>query len=342
MHARLVEILVPDELTISVEALLSAHGERYWRAASPGPREQFACLVAAPELERLLDELEAEFVGVEGFEVIVLETEAVIPTLTRPRLASGGSAVKPSTAIEAFFSRDRLSTDELYDDIGPSIALRPAYLVMVALSAIIAALGMRAGNVAVIIGAMVVAPLLGPAMGMALGSTVGDRRIFAKAMGALSAGALLAVLVTFVMGSFIAIDTGEPELLLRASVKPSDVALALASGAAGVLAFSRGRAISLVGVMIAVALVPPLAAAGVFLAKGLIPFAVGALYLFMTNLVAVNLAGIVTFLLQGLPPKNWRMTGGIIAAWTLILLVFVAALAGWALFGFDPPQLPGL
>ena len=123
------------------------------------------------------------------------------------------------------------------------------------------------------------------------------------------------------------------ELHNRTIVQPADIALALACGAAGVLAFSRGASSALVGVMIAVALVPPLAASGVFLGAGLPEMGANALFLFAVNLVCVNVAGIAMFLFQGLPPKSWRMTGSILALWLTILIVLALMAAGRLVFG---------
>ena len=58
-----------------------------------------------------------------------------------------------------------------------------------------------------------------------------------------------------------------------------------------------------------------------------------AFFLFLVNLVCVNVAGIATFLLQGLPPKNWRMTGSVLAVWGLLLLLLVSMMAGRIFFG---------
>lgn len=44
----------------------------------------------------------------------------------------------PPTRLDRFFSRDRLGTDELYDDMAASLHLRPSFMLTVTLSAIIA------------------------------------------------------------------------------------------------------------------------------------------------------------------------------------------------------------
>lgn len=331
MSVRLVDIIVPDAEVPAVRLVIARHCRRYWQDEVPGDLEKFSCLVQPRYVERLLRELDAEFGRVPSFSAVVTQLEAVLPPLEQsPDTALPAvENLPPPTRLEAFFSRDRLSTDELYDDIEESLVIRPAYLLTVMLSAVIAALGMRSGQTAVVIGAMVIAPLLGPTMGMALAATVGNRQLGVRAAQTLAVGTVAAFLATLAVGYFIVIDPAVPELHNRAVVQPADIALALASGAVGVLALTRGASLSLVGVMIAVALVPPLAAAGLFFSKGYTELGLNALFLFATNLVCVNLSGIMMFLLQGLPPKNWRMTWGIAVLWAAVLLLFLGLMAGW-------------
>ncbi|MDC8753183.1 TIGR00341 family protein [Erythrobacter sp. sf7] len=335
MTARLVEIFLPESAIGTLEGILAKHSRRFWRESVPGGMEKYTCLVQQRYTERLLDDLTAEFGNEPRFLAQVSELEAVIPpVLETPDTALPADPhLPPPTAIERFFSRDRISTSELYEDIEDSLRITPSFLFTVILSSIIAALGMRSGQVAVIIGAMVIAPLLGPSMGVALAATVGDARRGGKAALAMATGALLAVLSGMLVGSLFSIDLAEPELRNRALVQPADIALALACGAAGVLAMSRAASLSLVGVMIAVALVPPLAATGIFLGAGEWGMAGGAVFLFASNLVCLNVAGIVMFLIEGLPPKNWRITLGLLAAWTAILVVVALIAAGWLVLG---------
>jgi uncharacterized membrane protein len=88
--------------------------------------------------------------------------------------------------------------------------------------------------------------------------------------------------------------TGLPlpgELLARTGPNLIDLFIALAAGAAGGFVAVRTEASgALPGVGIAVALVPPLATAGICLGLGELGLALGALLLFSTNLVAIVLA----------------------------------------------------
>jgi uncharacterized membrane protein len=89
---------------------------------------------------------------------------------------------------------------------------------------------------------------------------------------------------------------------------------------------------TLVGVMVAVALLPPAATFGFMLGVGQIKPGLGALHLLSVNVVCVNLAGLLVLWAKGFKPRLWferRMatpyilTG--ISLWTLILtgLVFL-------------------
>lgn len=330
MSAQRVEIFLPEHEFLRLEEVVGRHCRRFWREDVPGEVEKLTCLVQNRYVERLLTDIESEFGGAPDLMVVVSAIEASIPPIAETELTAipAHGQERPRTALERWFSRDRLSTDELYDDIESSLQLQPNFLLTVFLSALIAALGMRSGQVAVVIGAMVIAPLLGPTMGLAMAATVGDSRLAREAIVTLVVGSLLGVASGVLVGALISIEPLSDELLNRSVVHPADIALALACGAAGVLAFSRGTSLSLVGVMIAVALVPPLAACGMFLAKGNIALAGGAIYLFLVNLVCVNVAGIATFLVQGLPPKSWRITGAILTMWIALLILLALALAG--------------
>ncbi|MGC1951284.1 MAG: DUF389 domain-containing protein, partial [Gammaproteobacteria bacterium] len=100
-----------------------------------------------------------------------------------------------------------------------------------------------------------------------------------------------------------------------------------ASGCAGALAFTTGVSATLIGVMVAVALLPPLVTFGLLLGGGHSALAMGALSLFLMNLICVNLAGVMTFLVQGIRPAIWWEKDRAVKATRLAILLWVALLA---------------
>jgi uncharacterized membrane protein len=118
----------------------------------------------------------------------------------------------------------------------------------------------------------------------------------------------LAMVLSAIIGVLMNVDPTLPELALRTQVRVGDVMLALASGCAGALAFTSGVSATLIGVMVAVALMPPLVTFGLLVGGGYPILAMGALLLFLVNLICINLAGVITFQIQGIHPATWWET----------------------------------
>ncbi|WP_316967012.1 DUF389 domain-containing protein [Candidatus Methanocrinis natronophilus] len=136
------------------------------------------------------------------------------------------------------------------------------------------------------------------------------------------------------LGSFLQVDPGGSEIASRTVVGLGDVALA--SGSAGALAFTTGVSATLIGVMVAVALLPPLVAFGLLMGSGNESLAWGAMLLFVANFIAINLSGVATFLAQGIRPQRWsqakRAKRASIAAmvlWILMLAHLVYIILGF-------------
>lgn len=337
MTARLVELILPDPEVPAVRELLSGYVGRVWQESVPDGREKFSCIVFQQDVEPLLRALGHRFGSTPAFSAMVLALEAVVPPLAEPgvELIGDPAAPRPQTSLERYLSRDRRSTDEIYDDIVDSISITPHFLMTATLSAVIAALAMSTNQTAVVIGAMVIAPLLNPTLAIAMSATVGDWRLGFRATSTLGIGVALVLVCTTVLGLILEFDPDAAELHNRTVVHLADIGLALASGAAGVLALNKGASSSLVGVMIAVALVPPVSAAGLYLGNGQLDLFLRALFLFAINLVCINIAGIAAFLLQGLPPRRWRITAGILTVWISLLAIFIAMITGRIALGIN-------
>ena len=87
--------------------------------------------------------------------------------------------------------------------------------------------------------------------------------------------------------------------------------------------------------MVAVALMPPLVVCGMLLSEGQIGLSFGAFLLTVANVICVNLAGVATFVAQGLRPRRWweaerarkaTIRATVIWVGLLILLVVILSL----------------
>ena len=124
-----------------------------------------------------------------------------------------------------------------------------------------------------------------------------------------------------------------PRLNVATHLGFSDLILALAAGTAGTLAFTSELPGAVIGVMVAVALMPPLVAFGMLLGAGEAALALGALMLTAANVICVNLAGVATFLVQGVEPRTWweaekakRATRRATALWAFLLALLALIL----------------
>lgn len=132
----------------------------------------------------------------------------------------------------------------------------------------VAAIGIMQNNVPVIIGAMVIAPLLGPNVALSLATTLGDIDLAKRALKANMTGILTVLSFAAVIGYMFKVDPNIPELISRTKVSLGDVILAMAAGSAAALSLTTGVASALIGVMVAVALLPPLVVFGMLIGQG--------------------------------------------------------------------------
>ncbi|MFN8620384.1 MAG: TIGR00341 family protein [Chloroflexota bacterium] len=184
---------------------------------------------------------------------------------------------------------------KLYFDREPGRDAFVRFAVLLLLSVVIATGGVLGDSTATVIGAMIVAPLMTPIMATALAMVTGDQRHLVRSLLTVFIGVLVAVGVSALIG-WIApgvLDiNANSQIQGRIAPKVGDLLVALASGAAGAFALSRRSvADALPGVAIAISLVPPLCVVGICLSAGEVSAAGGAMLLFLTNLIAILVAG---------------------------------------------------
>ncbi len=326
MALRLVQVSLPLEALSKAKEVLWPEDIFYLYTLKTN--ESFGLIsivVKGEKVEEVLDLLSSHFAMYEQFRAWVLPVEASLPALGEDKKEKG------------FWQRvlGRLSRDELYADVFKASRLNLVYVLMVILATLVAVVGIFRNEVAVIIGAMVIAPFLGPNMGLALGSVLGDLKLIKKSGITLLLGLFLTLGLSLVLGYFLEVPF-TPALVSRLQVSSVDVLLGLSAGIAGTLAFSSEIPSVVVGVMVAVALLPPLVVAGLLLGQGLFREAGKALLLFLINMDCINLAAISTFFLQGLKPRTWweenkakKSTYLAFSIWLVSLLILIWWLGKW-------------
>jgi uncharacterized hydrophobic protein (TIGR00271 family) len=183
------------------------------------------------------------------------------------------------------------------------------YIVLLTLATVIATYGVITGSTASVIGAMIIAPLMTPIMATTLAIVLGAisrtrRSVLLVSLSVLYVIGLAIVLSIFISSIVIGFDSN-PEITSRVSPNLLALFIALASGAAGAFAVSREDVgDTLPGVAIAISLVPPLAVVGIAMSKAQWLDAGGALLLFLTNFLAIVLAGGAVFWFSGVSVRR--------------------------------------
>lgn len=188
-----------------------------------------------------------------------------------------------------------------------------SYLWMMVFSAVVATAGLLLSSPAVVVGAMVIAPIVSPALTASVGTVRNDQEmvvdsIHQQALGlgvAIVIATLFSLLVkeTHVVPQTLAIE--QMELMsLRLSPSVLGAVVALFAGAAGAYGLATKGQVTIVGVMIAAALIPTAAAVGIGLAWVNTLVAVGALVLLVLNIIAVNIGGTAALFYLGYRPDQ--------------------------------------
>lgn len=292
MNLRLIEIFLPLEHKLKVEeGLRECEIVDFWHDRISEKKILVRALVPAGDSEKFLDILENEFSEIEGFRVVILPVEASIPRFE-------GKEVEEKEKTE------RISREELYTKISGSTGLSFNYVLLIIFSSIIAAVGLVYGNIPMVVGAMIIAPFLLPSVALSFATISGDFSLAWRALKITFIGVLLALFFSALVGMIFNININAPEILNRTEVSLGDVVVSLLSGSIAVLSFTSAMVTSIAGVMIAVALLPPLVVAGMLLGTGSLTGFGGAILLFFVNLIGINLAGVITFLVQKVRPRT--------------------------------------
>jgi uncharacterized hydrophobic protein (TIGR00271 family) len=221
-----------------------------------------------------------------------------------------------------FFS---YASEERFNDLFPALRedarLNSVYLVLMVLSTMLATVGLYLDSAPVVIGAMILAPLMAPIVSLSMGILRGSVGLFKNSIIKIVLGVIIALfssaLITFLFPHKPITD----EMLARVDPTLLDLGVAIISGIAAAYSKSFKEIIqSLAGVAIAVALVPPLAVAGIGLGRWDLQWFYQPFLLFSTNLVGITVAATFTFRVLGYSPVVRSKRSLVVVFISLILI----------------------
>ncbi len=222
------------------------------------------------------------------------------------------------------------TTENLSGQLRSDARVDRDYLALLVVAAIVASLGLEQNSPATIIGAMVVAPLMLPIRTLGYGILRFDRSTLLPALQTLVLSMLLVILIGAGVGWIAQRPEFGSEILSRTSVTFLGLGVAIAGGTLAGLSRALGTSRitdSLVGVGISVSLVPPLCVTGIALAFGRGYESLGALVLFLTNLVGIAVACAAVFWATGHASERWSRTLAGAAVFAVAITAISPALA---------------
>lgn len=320
MSTRIFDIILPSDKVDTIYELADKSGAAnviVTASTEPGTA-QMRIIASKIDRQQLLDRIQFALRHDEGWRVVISKPEAIIPHIVSEDVGDEKSNVLKSKTA---------SREELYQNIMSGAALDRNFIVLTFLSTIVAAIGLVQNNVAVLIGAMVIAPLLGPNLAFAFGTAIGDKGLMIKGLRTAVVGMILAITLSMMVPFLLPVNLNAIELMSRTTVGFDGVVLALASGAAGALSITTGLSATLVGVMVAVALLPPAVTFGIMASVGETNLAIGALTLLAVNVVCVNLSAKFIFLTRGITARTWVQKKGAKQSMAISMLVWAMLLS---------------
>ncbi|MBX0357279.1 TIGR00341 family protein [Halobacillus sp. Nhm2S1] len=305
MNLQLIEVYIPDQHFDSIDEKLKKYDHRsYWVSSESEERMLVRILVQKNEVEEILNYLEEVSNVVEGFETLLIPVQTYI---SKETIHEETKEEEEKEENEEEKSRLlRASRHELMNAAEKNSDITMNYSLLILLSAIVATVGIIKDSEAVVIGAMVIAPMIGPVISVAFFAILGDYKGLGQSAVSSLYGVAIVLLISIAFGYFTDVGMENAQYLDRTKVTLIDIPLGVASGAAGALAFLNRLSGNLVGVMVAVALLPPSVAMGMSIGDGSMAAAYGAFLLVTVNIMSILLAAVSIFSLSGIRPVRWE------------------------------------
>jgi len=193
---------------------------------------------------------------------------------------------------------------------GEGAEITSGYFLMIFAATLLATAGLLMDSPTVIIGAMCVAPFLAPSRSVCIGVVFRNRKLFfgglfKQVIGLLLVGATIAYLITVMLNEFVPGINITREILLRSMPTMRDfilsIIIAIGAGMAASLALTADPRIlaqpwgqiidAMIGVEIAISLLPPAAVIGIGFALGQLDISTNAFWLLVVNILGLDILG---------------------------------------------------
>ena len=208
---------------------------------------------------------------------------------------------KEKLLIHASLFEKKAAVEKLIEE---SATTKEFYLLLLS-SASIITLGLILDNSSIVIGGMLLTPLFSPLLTIGLGIVLSNRNIIIKSFVNFLKLTAAIIIVSLIISFIVNVKEPTIEILLRTTPKFEYFLVALIAGFMGTYFWVKPHLQNLVsGIIVAVALVPPVSCLGIGLGLFNKDIISGSLMIFILNFTGILFGSVLTFSLCGFGREN--------------------------------------
>ena len=313
MAYKIIEVLVDEKFIESIDKI-SKKNEiiNTWKIVNQNNFTKYSMIVEEKNVEIVVDFISKAL----GFNKELEDTKEVSNTMVLspidgflPKIKSiEDNAAK--TKKKNLKAVDRISTEEMFDDILNASRFSQNFLLNVILASIVCSIGIIRKDTSIFIAASAIAPFLGSIMGYSFSLSIGDSDLMKNSAKTLLFGIVLSMLIGMSIGFLwnylpgtYSIDLTQ-NLFQEMRINHYTFVLALASGASAALALTAGTPTIMASFMLSVSMLPNITIAGITLGNGFYKFFVSLILLLAINLICIIFASQLIFAFKKIKPKT--------------------------------------
>jgi uncharacterized hydrophobic protein (TIGR00271 family) len=295
---RLIQITIPNVPEDNVERVLNVLQDDLQIKNMIMLKSDFNTLINIRHrktfVPEIIDKLNEIGVGRSYGIIDILNLETTIPRFDMAEPAEGKKG-KDKIA-------ERVSVEEIEKDIIENSEPSFNYFLFIVLSAIIAGIGLLTNSAIILIASMILSPLMGPILGLSFSIITKNTWVLKRSLISQIVGLLMAISAGLLLGMFsrfmIQLPNPTTEMQIRTFPNLFDIIISICGGLAVGFTVTGQIKSSIVGIAIALSLMPPASNVGLALAYLDFALTMGSLILLISNILIINLCTLLIFKLK--------------------------------------------
>ncbi len=313
MGYKIVEVLSDDNYITQLDKIAGKPEiVNYWKIENQNKKLKYSMIIEEKNVEMIIDTIS---------KAIKLNNEVdKIDDITNVMLVSPIEGFLPKVKVDEDEKEknskknkkivDRISTEEMYNDILNETRITQNFLLNVILSSIVCSIGIIKQDVSILLAASSIAPFLGSIMGYSFSLSTGDSELMKKASKTLLCGIFLSMIIGVIIGfswnylpNTYSIDI-DGTLFQEMKFNQYMFVLALASGASAGLAITAGTPTMMAAFMLSVSLLPNITMSGITLGNRLYKLFVNSVLVLAINIICIIFTSQIVFMFKKIKPKT--------------------------------------